>query len=134
MKKVSIKGVLIGCIAATAASSIFSLVVFTAVFCHAGKNTNAVFHKHPALFALIVLFSLVCSLFGGYLAARVARHDEMLNGGLISFLAVLVSLFEVLAGKPAVAWNLLILVAIPPCGAFGGYLQLRQKRHRPRPQ
>jgi hypothetical protein len=75
------------------------------------------------------LAGLVCSALGGYVAAWFSKHDELLNGGLSSFLCVLISLSQLTKGnyyypQPV---RVLLLVAAPAFAIFGGYLRLRQK-------
>jgi hypothetical protein len=133
MRRVSIKGVLLGWAAATATSAVFGSMVLIAVLARVGRNTHGLFHRYPALLVLVATSGLVFFVLGGYLSARIARHDEMLNGGLISFACVLVSLFQTLAGKTTLVTAFLTLVAAPACGAFGGYLRLRQKNAETHP-
>ena len=127
MRRVSIKGVLIGSIAEIAASIVFLSLVFIVIFLHSGRTAYGTFHRHPAAYLLLEVSGLVFSAFGGYLAAWVAKHDELLNGGLSSFLCVLSSLFQILAGRSTYTAAFLTLAAVPACGVLGGYLRITQK-------
>jgi hypothetical protein len=69
------------------------------------------------------------TVLGGYVAARIARHDELLNGTLASFLCVV---FAVLAiGSTSVVLVLVGVIVNPLLGLLGGYLRLWQtgKKH-----
>jgi hypothetical protein len=75
------------------------------------------------------LAGLACSALAGYVAAWLAKHDELLNGGLSSFLCVLFALFQLRNGNNyyPLSVRVLLLIAAPAFAVFGGYLRLRQK-------
>ena len=131
MSKVSIKGVLLGAFADTILSSIaVILVIFFIVFLsHLLHQPREVFHRYGILWAILILIGFSFSLLGGYVAALVAKHDELLNGGLSSFLCAGIYFVFILTHKshyPAVAqW--LELAASIVFATLGGYLRLRQK-------
>jgi len=128
MSKVSIKGVLIGSVVDITAFSVFFILVGIVILIHDGRSAHGTFHRRPTLTAILVISGLVFSVLGGYLAARVARHDEILNGGFSSFLCVLVSLLQIITGRSTFVATFLTLIAVPVCGALGGYLRLRQRQ------
>jgi hypothetical protein len=68
--------------------------------------------------------------FGGYVAARIAKHDELLNGLLSSFLCTAISIYSILLGKDpqSLFAQIFFLAAAPAFALFGGYLRHRQKR------
>jgi nitrate/nitrite transporter NarK len=84
-------------------------------------------HQHGFLAAFQVLAGLFFSAIGGYIASRIAAHDELLNGGLSAILCVVVSSFVVLFGHGNKLGALIPLLAAPAFGVLGGYLGLRQK-------
>ena len=65
---------------------------------------------------------------GGYLAARVAKRGEVLNGALSAYFCVGLGIYGMAVGQAAVpVWQHLVsFVASPALGALGGYLRLRQ--------
>lgn len=69
-----------------------------------------------------------CSVLGGYVSARIARHDELLNGALSSLLCVGSGMYAVISGGAADdLWMHLVFVRLNPAlGALGGYLQSRR--------
>jgi hypothetical protein len=125
MARISIKAVLIGNIVDIAGSFLVGFVAFTAVvfIAMAAHVPRGTLHRHGFLTGVMFAIGLLISAVGGYVAARIAGHDEMLNGGLSSFLCVLVSLFEVGSGH-AGAW--LSLLIAPSFAVLGGYLRMRQ--------
>ncbi len=72
---------------------------------------------------------LACSVLGGYVAAWMAKHDELLNGVLASFLCTAFGVYSILSGKGvgSVGEQVVLLSAAPACALFGGYLRQRQK-------
>jgi hypothetical protein len=72
-----------------------------------------------------------CSVLGGYVAAKLAKRHELLNGALASILCILLGIYVVTSGKdphPMLVQVLLVVIS-PALSLFGGYLRLRQKRH-----
>jgi hypothetical protein len=90
---------------------------------------TALIHEHPPLFVLQILIGLVCSVLGGYVAARLAKHHELLNGTLSCYLCVGIGIYSLVAGKGYGTWlvQLLLLLASPVSGLLGGYLRVATK-------
>src|SRR4051812_22208984 len=44
-----------------------------------GPLISNIIHKSPVLFGLQTAIGLICSILGGYIAARVAKQDEIEN-------------------------------------------------------
>jgi hypothetical protein len=131
MGRISIKGVLIGGVVDTFASALIGVfaAIIVASVSHLTHVPREVFHRHGILDLVLILNGLASSALGGFVAARLANHDELLNGGLSSSLCLLISLFFMARGidhHPAVV-QLLSLLAAPAFAVFGGYLRLRQK-------
>ncbi len=137
--KVSLKGVLIGGIVDVVSSSLMGIPL--AVYAlskvdlahtpkeQLGSAIVAVSHGTPWLYGTQLLVGLACSVLGGYVAAWLAKHDEMLNGTLSAFLCVAIGIYSIASGKDSNAhWvQVLILISAPLCGSLGGYLRLRQQ-------
>jgi hypothetical protein len=92
----------------------------------------AALHGSVLLYTVQFLIGAGCSILGGYVAARLAKHDELLNGSLSSYLCIGIGLYSVVAGKESslLLLELIGLVASPALGLLGGYLRLAQKRTR----
>jgi hypothetical protein len=69
----------------------------------------------------------LCSVLGGYVAARIAKHDELLNGGLSSILCVGSGVYALVSGSAAGhLWlHLAYLPLSVALGTFGGLLRAR---------
>jgi hypothetical protein len=92
----------------------------------------AVIDGYTVLYLAEMLVGCGLLLLGGYVAAWLAKHDELLNGALSSFLCVVLGIFTIFSGKDLnPLWvQLLMLVASPLLGLLGGSLRLAQKRAR----
>jgi len=70
----------------------------------------------------------LCSVLGGYVSARIAKHDELLNGGLSSILCVGSGMYALVSGNAG--GDLLVHLAYLPLsvalGTLGGFLRARQ--------
>ena len=96
--------------------------------------TNAI-HENPALYAGQMLLGFACSILGGYVAAWLAKRDELLNGGFSSWLCVTLGLYAIATGKdPNPHWlQMLLLLAGPAAAILGGDLMRRLRRSRLQP-
>ena len=97
---------------------------------------TAAIRASPFLYGLQSVIGLACSVLGGYVAARVAKHDELLNGLLASSLPVVLGVYSLAADKDSgpLLLPVLLLIASPLCSGFGGHLRLVQIRGRADPQ
>ena len=140
MSRVSIRGVLIGGVTDIGATIVLALPLIVYVMAkldvshlppdQVGAAFTAAVHGSAPLYALQLVVGLACSILGGYVAAWLAKHDELLNGLLSSFLCVILGVYSLIMGKsPGSSWvQLLLLAASPMFGMIGGYLRLSQMR------
>jgi hypothetical protein len=133
MKRISFKGVAIGNIVDIVATNIVVIPVMIYVLAKAGaladhdagSLTSILKESTLYLVASIVLGGL-CSMLGGYVSARIAARDEMLNGALASILCVGLGIYALVHGTGRLWLDLLDLPLSPALGALGGYLRSRQ--------
>jgi len=135
MKRVSLKGVTIGNVVDIVASNVVMVPVMIYVLASAktgsppdlgaGSATEALKTSNVFLAASSILGGL-CSILGGYVSARIAKHDEMLNGTLSSVLCIGFGVYGVVKGTGPLWLHLLYLPLSPALGALGGYLRSRQ--------
>ena len=142
MSRISTKGVLIGGLIDVVSSFLVGLpfaiyAVLKVDLAHTPKDqiaaaTTAVLNTHPGIYASQIGMGLACSILGGYISARLAKHDEILNGALSSWLCVLIGIFTITFGKDShsFAMQALMLVASPAFALGGGYLSSIQTRNR----
>lgn len=142
MSRISIKGVLIGGIVDIVSSVLIGLpfalyTAFTVDLSNVPKDRvestiSAAIHGNMLLYVGQLLVGLACSALGGYVAAWLAKHDELLNGGLSAFLCVGLGVFTMASGKDSnPLWiQILMLVASPAMALLGGDLMRRQRRRR----
>lgn len=84
--------------------------------------------ESTVLYVSYAILGGVCSVLGGYISARIARHDELLNGALSSILCVGGGMYAVISGGAAddLWMHLIFLPLSPALGALGGFLRARQ--------
>lgn len=144
MSKISIKGVLFGGIVDVVMSFILGLpFTFYAMsrlnLSHLSSTqqeaaiTTAI-HSNVPLYASQLLTGLLCSVLGGYVAAWLAKRDELLNGALSSFLCVGLGIYMLATGNDSTPhWlQAFMFIASPSLALLGGFLMLcwRHKRGR----
>ena len=100
---------------------------------HAPNGAAAIassIHSSAWLYGLQLTIGLGCSVLGGYVAAWIAKHDELLNGLLSSFLCTAIGVYSVFSGKDSqsVFVQIFLLIATPAFAFLGGYLRQAQKR------
>ena len=132
--RVSIVSIAIGGITDVVASTVLALPVLIYVmakydFLHSAEGSAAIassIHSSPWMYGLQLGIGLSCSVLGGYVAAWMAKHDELLNGVLSSFLCIAIGVYSVMSGKGS--QSIFLLAAAPAFAFFGGYLRQIQKR------
>ena len=140
MRRISLKGVLLGGIADVFATNIFLIPVmvyvtsqFDVMHMSQAQLQAAVMNsiqKSSVIQTIQVTVGLACSVLGGYVGALLAKHDEVLNAGLTSFLCVGIGIYSLAhsAGPGTMKEHLLVTVASPFVAALGGCIRLAQKR------
>jgi hypothetical protein len=136
--RVSILGVVLGGITDVVSSSVLAMPVIIYVIVkydllHAPNGPAAIassIHSSAWLYGLQLTIGLACSVLGGYVAARIAKHDEQLNGLLSSFLCISIGVYSVFSGKDSQSLlvQVFLLATAPAFGFLGGYLGQSQKR------
>jgi hypothetical protein len=142
MKSISLKGVAIGAVLDIVLTNIVTLPLM--IYIMASLNSAGVPSDKvsgalmEALYGSTLYFSLAwllggsCSVLGGYVSARIAKHDEVLNGTLASILCLAFSVYALIGGTTGgQLWRHVVFLPLSPAlAAFGGYLRLQQKtRH-----
>jgi len=134
MKRVSLLGVVVGNITDILATNavLLPLMFYVVYAASTGSLSEDVLSQILANSRLVFLASGVlgglCSVLGGYVSARVAKHDHVLNGALSSILCVAGGVYSLIHGSVlGQAWLHLVLIVLSPVlAALGGYLCLRR--------
>jgi putative membrane protein (TIGR04086 family) len=133
MNKLSIKGIFLGGLADVIATNILSLplivyISMTLSIAHLPRDqmqqaVTTALNTNPVLFSAQFLIGAICSALGGYLAARIAKHDELLNGAFSAWLCIAISVNAVATGKDDGPWAMQALdfLVSPAAGLLGGY-------------
>jgi hypothetical protein len=135
MKRVSFKGVAIGNIVDVVSSSIagFLVAIYVLISLAASvkdmDDANQLVLTSGVFWFWSVVLGSLGSVLGGYVAARIARHDDVLNEAPSSILCVGINVYGLVSGG-AVGHEALYLGSLPlspALSAFGGYLSARQR-------
>lgn len=88
-----------------------------------------IFKTDPVVFSANLIVGSLFSILGGYISASIAKHDELLNGALSSFLCVGSGLISFFINPQSTSILLVIisLVLSPLLAMFGGFLRLKQQ-------
>lgn len=140
MRALSLTAVLVGGVVDVVATNVVSIPVFAVAAVRAGvtggaqpevtRAVLATYQASPGLWLAGLLLGCACSVFAGWLAARIARRGEILNGALASWLCVGLGIYGLARGHLTVpAWQATLEFALSPAlGALGGWLRLLQTR------
>lgn len=124
--------VVIGGITDVFASSLLAIPLLIYIqIAHKGADAiSSSIHSSGLLYWLQLATGFGCSVLGGYVAAWIAKHDELLNGLLSSFPFIAIGVYYIsLAKDPqSVLVQILLLAAAPAFAFLGGYLRQTQKR------
>ena len=96
------------------------------------ESVATIVHGNPVFIAAQIAIGAACSLLGGYIAARLARHDERLNGAVSSLLSVGSGIVSIAVGHDPnqLTLQVLVLPVKPVLGFAGGYLRQMQVRSK----
>lgn len=145
MKKISPKAVLIGSVTDIVATNLVTFpfmiyVVATRNLASLPKDQvstallQAIQHD-PILFSVQLLLGSLCSVLGGYVAARIAKQHEVRNGAFAAILCVIGGVYGLFVGSVSLPlWQYIAgLVASPALSGLGGYIRLRIVLSKPTP-
>jgi len=143
MSKISIKGILIGGLTDIISSSLLGIpfvvyVMFSNGLAHspqAQTEVVTIIHASAFLYSIQLLIGLSCSVLGGYISARVAKHNELLNGTLASLFCLSIGVYSIFSKASSVSLpvQLLLMAVTPLCSLLGGYIRLKQVTSHAKP-
>jgi len=135
MKRMSLKGVVIGNITDILSTNVvlFPVMIYIVVSSglspdNAAGSVAKILKASTLFFVSSCILGSLCSVLGGYIAARIAKHDELLNGGLSSILCVASGVYGLISGGAAGhLWTHLVFLPLSVAlGMLGGFLRARQ--------
>lgn len=127
MKRISLKGVVIGNILDIVSTNIAALPIMMYILISSRPSADSTVQAliTNGLFRVSsIILGALCSVLAGYVSARIAKRDEVLNGALSSILCVAGGVYAVFSGSTAL--HLALLPVSPVLGSFGGYLSSRR--------
>jgi hypothetical protein len=130
MNRISLKGVAIGNIADILSTNIVVLPLMMYILISSAPSWNVAGSASQVLMASSVfrasstILGALCSVLGGYVSARIAKHHKVLNGALSSILCIGLGVYALLSGSAAdhFGLHLAFLPLSPALGSLGGYL------------
>lgn len=134
MGRVSIKGVLLGILADIGATIVAGMILLP-LFAGGSVSEQMSIEDVDEVMKQIVqndwflitnfVIGLSCSALGGYVAARVAKHEIYLNAGLVGAFGVLVGSLN-LSGDYPIWFNVGGLLLVIPAALLGAQLASRR--------
>ena len=143
MARVSLKGVVVGGVVDIVGTFILSLPLMSVAMVQLRMTGLPEPERTAALMRAMgpgtsyylvgMVAGVSCSVLGGFVAARIAGHDERLNGALSAWLCMLSGIYGWATGAIAASAfaHLGYLLLSPAVGAFGGYLCERVRSKGP---
>src|SRR6266496_1473060 len=101
MNRISPKGVAMGNIANIVATYVVTLPLIIFIMVSSGLPPSEILKAGTVVYVSYAIWGGICSVLGGYVSARIAKHDELLNGALSSILCVGGGLYAVISGSAA---------------------------------
>jgi hypothetical protein len=142
MSKISIPGAIIGAVVDVVSSVVLGLPIGI----YALSKVDLAHTPEDQVYAAIIAatrgnaviywsqlaIGLACSILGGWVAARIAKRAEPLNGVLSSFLCVALGILILRTGasSESAGAQILLLAASPAMGLLGGCLRFLQVRSK----
>lgn len=138
MSRVSLKGVIIGGITDLVFTMLLGvfLVFYIAAQLDVADPTEdqimAAIRANALFYTLQVAIGAAGSIFGGYVAAWLAKRNELLNGALSAILCIAMGVYSISAGHAsgALAETAVSFVMSPLLGLLGGYIRFIQRNRR----
>jgi hypothetical protein len=140
MNRLSAKAVIVGGLVGVLCSGFFDVVLVSLFMARHGVLHSVDRHAHAAAASAMqastptqaasLLIGFGTSAVGGFVAARLAGHDELLNGACSSFLGLLIGVLTIASGRESRSWTVqaIILLLSPILGLLGGYLEIARSR------
>jgi hypothetical protein len=141
-RKISFIGITVAGIIDIFGSSVFSAILIVIAIGLSGPNQITsmdsymkiaqLVQTNPLLHLVSFLGGGFFSILAGYIAASIAKHDELLNGALSSLFCELSGICSLLSGTASLSlFSVLLGIVIDPClGLLGGYLRLLQVKRK----
>jgi MFS family permease len=142
MKKVSIKAVVLAGIFDVVLTNLLAIPVLVIdgiriEIWKLPKNQQAqamldAFQSNSGIYTAGLILGALASIIAGYIAARIARREPLLNGALSAWLCVASGVYAMVQpNSPLPVWaHLLFLPLSPAFGAIGGYWWMERASRR----
>ncbi len=130
-RRLDIKAILIGFLLDTLCTIAVSVVLISAMSAAGIPEAEIVARiRTPSGILLSLIYGLGCTAFGGYVAGRIAKHDEIRHGAVVAGISLLLGI--VLREKSTSLWyDIAGYLLIIPAGMFGGLRAAKHRRKHP---
>ena len=138
MKNIAILGVVVGGIVDIVLSTLTG-IIFVAIWAssHSSEFSNLpkaqmadyvknAIENNPMLYGTMFFLGSLCSIVGGYVAARIAKKSELLNGACAAWLCILIGIYGLFTGGHSPILTIITIPLSAALGAIGGWLRQRQ--------
>jgi hypothetical protein len=137
LRDISLKGVVLGATSDIVATNLLLAPVAIYFFARLDQSLPSAqksaaftraFTEDPQLYLIGMILGCTASIFGGWVAARIARRAELLNGALSAVACVGFGIYGMTThADVAPLWqHVAFFVLSPALGAFGGAIRRRQ--------
>ena len=125
---ISVKAVLVGILADVIVSFMVGVAIGVALVAQ-GTPPHAVGERmlEPMGLVLSLVVGLTTTVFGGFVAGRVAGHSEVFHGGLLGALGILLG--ALFMGSYPLWFNAAVIGSTIPCAMFGGWLAVSPRKN-----
>jgi hypothetical protein len=129
MNRLSLKGIVIGNLTDILSTYIIVIPAALYMLTQGYAADPQALMKSSTFMGVSRILGALCSVLGGYVSARIARHDEVLNGALASILCVAPGVYTIFSGSAGdrLGQHLALIPLSVLLAAFGGYLGLRRR-------
>jgi hypothetical protein len=122
IRKLKYQAVLWGVLVDTVGTVAAAMILFSAMAGAGFSEAEVTLRMHSLSGLLLMLIlGLGFTLLGGYVAGRIAKHDEILHGALVAGVGLVLGLFLREPGLP-LWYEIISFAAMLPIGMAGGYL------------
>lgn len=111
MKKVNYKAVLIGTLVDVFGSFLLGII------------TGLIFGTSLKLLPIYLVFGLIFTAIGGFVAAKISIEDKVFNATLVGFVGIIFAL--ILKGSSPDWYTLFSCILMPPSAYFGGKVAIK---------
>jgi hypothetical protein len=127
-KEIDLKAVVMGFLTDTVATIAVSFILVSAMSAF-GISESEITDRMKTLSGLLLslIFGLGCTVFGAYVAGRIAKRTEITHGAIVAGISLILALIIRDAGDP-LWFEVTGYLCILPAGMLGGYFAAERRK------